>query len=306
MPRTKLPRITPAKFARVIRDFETSEKFTALAPKTQVSYRHVLRLAEHPSTLGEIPVDEIDPYLVQAFVDSFAKRPGIQRHALVALRSLERWAVKRRFLPRSITFGVETVEMDGAREPWTESEVAVAEKHARPDLARVVTLAVNCGQRIGDLCALKWSAFRTYRGHAGIDLTQQKTDKRLWVPFTSELEAALATWERKSIFVLTAAKGGPWTRPLLSNEWWLERRKNEALAPLEARKLSLHGLRATAVIRLRRAGVSRPLIADMVGMSTAMVDRYCRRSEQADNALAALEMLQSQAGKIVPFKRSVP
>lgn len=54
----------------------------------------------------------------------------------------------------------------------------------------------------------------------------------------------------------------------------------------------LHGLRGTAVLRLRRAGVSKPLICDFVGMSAQMVDRYCRKSEQRENALAAVYQLE--------------
>ena len=53
----------------------------------------------------------------------------------------------------------------------------------------------------------------------------------------------------------------------------------------------LHGLRATAVVRLRRAGATIPQIADMVGMSAPMVARYCRFSVQRENALAAVHYL---------------
>ena len=302
MPRGKLPRITPGKFSAVIRAYQESEKFARLAENTKAGYRRVLRLAEHPSLLGEIPVDEIDPYLVQIFLDGLDDRPAVQQRAKVALKSLESWAILRRQLPRSITLGVETVGSKGAREPWTEAEVELATKFARPDLRRVVLMAAWTGQRIGDLCDLKWSAFRVYRGRLGVDITQQKTHRPLWVPIFPELEQAIETWERRSIYVLTTMRGLKWTRPRLSQDWWVERRKNEALAPLNERKLSLHGLRATAVVRLRRAGVSRPLIADCVGMSGSMVDLYCRRSDQADNALAAMGM--TRTAEIVPFKEA--
>jgi predicted transcriptional regulator len=50
-------------------------------------------------------------------------------------------------------------------------------------------------------------------------------------------------------------------------------------------------MRATAVVRLRRASASTGEIADMVGMSEPMVNRYCRFSVQRDNALAAVHFL---------------
>jgi predicted transcriptional regulator len=67
------------------------------------------------------------------------------------------------------------------------------------------------------------------------------------------------------------------------------------------RHLHLHGLRGTAVVRLRRVGASIPEITSMVGMSQAMVERYCRFSVQRENALAAVERLDS--ARVIDFNR---
>jgi integrase len=307
MPRRRNDRhIGEHKFASVIHAYLASDKFARLADNTKASYRRALAIAEREGVLGGLDVAQLDPYLVQAFLDGLADRPGVQHVARVSLRSVERWAIVRRLLPRTISIGVEIVGSTGAREPWTDAEVLLAETRARPDLARAVTLAASTGQRLGDLCSMKWSAFRTYRGFEGVDVVQQKTGKRLWIPLAIELQAALATWPKVSVNVLTSQKGSPWTRTTLTTEWWRERHRNEALAPLNERQLSLHGLRATAVVRLRRAGVSAPLIADSIGMSPQMVARYSRRSDQADNAIHALEMAQRARGEqaeVIPFKR---
>jgi integrase len=302
MPRRRNDRhITPDKFAAVIKQFLASDKFSRLSDATKLSYRRVLAIAER--SIGTLDVAELDSYFVQAMLDGMADRPGVQGIARVALKSLEKWALVRRLLPRPITIGCEVVKSDGAREPWSDGEVELAERCARPDLARVVTLGAATGQRISDLCSMRWSAFRSYRGFEGVDIVQKKTGKQLWVPLTPELQAALATWPKDSVFVLVAHKGRPWVSSTLSSEWCRERDRNPALAPLKARKLTLHGLRASAVIRLRWAGVSAPLIADVVGMSTPMVARYSRRSDQSDNAIAALGMLQKTSAEVVPFKR---
>ena len=52
--------------------------------------------------------------------------------------------------------------------------------------------------------------------------------------------------------------------------------------------MTLHGLRATAVIRLRRAGLSTGQIGDTVGMSLAMIERYCRFADRKMGGQAAL------------------
>jgi hypothetical protein len=61
---------------------------------------------------------------------------------------------------------------------------------------------------------------------------------------------------------------------------------------------TLHGLRATACVRLKREGFSDSVISDMVGMSVAMVQR-CTRFEHkratGEAVLAALAERKARA-----------
>lgn len=286
--RYKGRRVTSDVFAAVIREFLGSEKFRALAPKTQESYRYNLLMAEHPDTLGGVPVDEMRPALVQAFLDGFADRPAQQKCAQTALKSLEKWAIVRDKLPFPITLGTEAPGGTGGHLPWTNAHVALAEKHAKPWLSRMITLAANTGQRGSDLVRMRWSDIEEYQGRPGINVIQHKTGLTLWIPMTQELMAAIRTWERRPGFIALKDDGQPFTRPQLSDRWLRERDSNAALKPLADLELSMHGLRATACVRLHRAGATSRQIADMVGMSEPMVNRYCRLSVQRDNALAAV------------------
>jgi integrase len=167
-------------------------------------------------------------------------------------------------------------------------------------------LASNTGQRGSDLVRMRFTDIEHYEGRPGINVITQKTGRILWIPMTQELIRAIERWERRPGHIIVGPGGGPITRDRLSRLWQRERDENPALAPLKALGLTFHGLRSTAVIRLRRAGVSKPLIADMVGLSGPMVDRYCRLSEQRDNALAALDQMQGTAreqAEIVHFKK---
>ena len=130
-------------FAAVIRAYLTSPKFQALAPATRVNYRHLLGLAERPDTLGAIPVEQMRPALVQAFLDGFSDRLAQQRCAQTAIKSLEKWAVARDLLPRPISTGTEAPGGNGGHVPWTDEQVDLAEQNARPHLSRVITLAAN-------------------------------------------------------------------------------------------------------------------------------------------------------------------
>jgi len=83
------------------------------------------------------------------------------------------------------------------------------------------------------------------------------------------------------------------TRKQLSNLWTRERDNNPALAPLKEAGLHIHGLRGTAVVRLRRSGATESQIAAMIGMSVDTVQIYCRKSDQRENAMAAVVHLDT-------------
>jgi integrase len=279
-------KITDECFAAVIRAFMASPKFQGYSPATREVWGRELRLAARPDTLGAISVNVIRPALVQAFMDGMSDRPGKQTAALAALRQLERWGIVRDLLPQPITLGVEIGRSHDGHKPWTDEQVRLAETHARPELARVVTLAANTGQRGSDLVKMRWTDLEDYNGRTGINVTQLKTGRQIWVPITQELASAMAQWERRPGFILLRPTGIPWTRKALTWAWIVERDGNPALRPLAG--LVLHGLRATACVRLLRAGANTRRIADMVGMSEPIVGRYCRFSVQRENASAAV------------------
>lgn len=284
-------RVTGDVFASVIRDFLACDKFKMLAASTQTNYRHNLTLAADPDTLGSVSIEELRPALVQAFLDGYADRPAQQKCAQTALKSLEKWALVRDKLPFPITLGTEAKGSVGGHVPWTDDHVALAEQHAKAHLSRIITLAANTGQRGSDLVRMRWSDVEEYEGRPGINVTQYKTGLVIWIPMTQELMARMRAWERRPGYFILKEDGQPMTRPQLSDQWLRERDANAALAPLAAAGLSMHGLRATAVVRLRRAGASALQIGDMVGMSEQMVKRYCRFSVQRENALAAVHYL---------------
>jgi integrase len=297
-PRPRAIKVKPESFARVIRAFMASDKFqTKLAPSTKSNYGHLLRIAERPDVLGAVSVEQMRPALVQAFLDGFADRPAQQKMAQTAIKSLEKWALVRDLLPHAISTGTEAPGSDGGHVPWTDDQVAFAEQHVRPHLARVITLAANTGQRGSDLVKMRWTDIEEYEGRPGINVRQLKTGLEIWVPFTRQLMTAISTWERRPGFILLKEDGHPFRRQQLSDQWLRERDTRPALAPIREAGLRLHGLRGTAVVRLRRAGATVPQICDMVGMSPLMVARYCRYSDQRGNALAAVYTLERTAAE---------
>ena len=290
-----MAKIGPQSFATVVRAYLASPKFKALQPATQANYRQYLRIAEHPDVLGTLPVGVIRPALVQGFLDGLADRPGAQSQARVAIKAVERWAVVRDLLPFPITTGTEIIGSDGGHKPWTDAQVAAAEHFARPEISRMITLAANTGQRGSDLFRMRWSDIEDVDGRPGINVTQRKTGRQIWIPMTQSLMAAVAGWERRPAPLLLKPSGQHWgTRNALTMAWTRERDGNPHISVI-CSGLVLHGLRATACVRLRRAGATPQQIADMVGLSVQMVERYCRFADQKQSALAAVHHLDRTA-----------
>lgn len=294
----RIGRIVPGTFAAVISKFMASSAFTSKAAATQRNWRHALILAEAEDGLGGCSVQVIRPSIIQGFLDGLSDTPGRQSIAKTALGAVEKFALVRDLVPFPFMTGTSVVGSDSGHEPWTMEQVELAEQHARPELARIVTLAVHTGQRGSDIVRMRWSDIETHDGRQGINVTQRKTGVQLWVPFTAELTERMKTWERKPPFFLALKPDGkPFTRELLSWHWNHERDTNEALAPLKAAGLVLHGLRATAVVRARKAGATVLEIASMIGMSEPMVSRYCRLTNKTELSLAAVHRLDRTGGE---------
>jgi integrase len=307
----KPPRIVEGSFAAVIRSYLNSPKFKNLAPETQRNYRGLLAMAENPETLGGYSVLTIRPSIVQAFLDGLAATPGRQKNAKTALRAVEKFALVRDLLPYPITTGTECAKIDGGHEPWPLSMIRLAIDHAREDLARVVVLAVETGQRGSDIIKMRWSDLEeqpdpsTGEARPGINVIQKKTGVRLWIPITAELAGAIDRWRptrRPPFFLVLRADGTPFDRNLLSWAWNNERDNNPALAPLKAAGLVLHGLRATAVVRARQRGATVLQISSMFGMSEPMVARYSRLADQREMALAAVHHIDGTRRERTPAK----
>jgi integrase len=277
-------------FGEVIKLYMASSQYAGLEQSTREGYSRYLAVAD--TVLGKMPVSDIGPPEIQELLDGFeaAGKLGAGARLQVALKSVERWAIVRRHIPHAITLGTTITRSGGGHRPWTDEQVATAERHGRLPIARLVTLAANTGQRGSDLCRMRWTDLETNGGCLGINVIQRKTGLALWIPFSRELANAIQTWERRPGFILIKANGQPWeSRHQLSAAWERERDGNPALEP--CRGLVLHGLRATAVVRLRRAGATTPQIVDMVGLSAPMVERYSRFADQKQSALAAVYKL---------------
>ena len=174
-------------------------------------------------------------------------------------------------------------------------------------------LAINTGQRQGDLLRLPWSA---YDGKH-IKLRQRKTGAYVPIPVTDELKAALDATPRQSPIMLTNSEGKPWSESGFQGAW------GKATMRAGIRGLTFHDLRGTAVVTLARAGCNEveiysitghkpsdvrailtahylPQDAEVAGNAIAKLNRYKTRRDQTEDKI--LPTALPTASKIVKLK----
>jgi hypothetical protein len=93
---------------------------------------------------------------------------------------------------------------------------------------------------------------------------------------------------------LLSDRDKPYTGDRLNGRWnrWRATEEAAAIASLE---MTIHGLRATAVIDRRRAGLTHQEISSQIGMSLKMVMRYSRFFDQEELAKEGMKRLEERA-----------
>jgi integrase len=285
---------TENTFYSLCRAFQESAAFKGYSKATQDLWARELAFAtdraRHAGAiLGDVPLEQIRPALIQGYLDGWDDKPGKQAAALAAFKTIERWAVVRDLLQRPITLGVKTGSPQGGHTPWTDVQVETASRSSRSAIARAIVLGSHTGQRISDLVRMGPTDIETYKDRDGIKITQKKTGREIWIPISEKLAEIMATWERRPGPFLLRDDGRPWQSAHLTDAWDYEKKRNPALEEHLQLGLVLHGLRGHCCVRWSRAGLTDHQISDIVGMSIPMVGRYTRLSSQRDNALAAID-----------------
>jgi integrase len=268
----------------VLDAYLTSPKFLKLSKGSQEQYRgqaRVVRLA-----WDKTPADAMKPRHVREVVEGLSDTPGKANNFLSFMRALSAFGVVREHFPASITAGVEPYAKEGGHKPWTDKQIAAAHEHLTGMVRRGIMLALYTGQRGSDIVRLG----PTDVDDGGFALRQQKTGREVWCPIVPELAAEMATWELRPGPFLLMANDRPYSRKRLWVHFDQMRETIPALADV-----TIHGLRATAVVRLRREGLSTAQIQDIIGMSMAMIERYSRFADRKASGKAAVIKLTRKA-----------
>jgi hypothetical protein len=277
-------------FGELIVAYRGSQEFTWLKPRTQKDYSTYLdRLTVGVANQLVADLTRADIYQMR---DRMAATPVAANHMIAVLRTLLEWSIPRGYRTDNPAMGIKKLKSDeGGAEPWPEDAYLFVLQHAPEDLRRMAFLGRACGQRREDLVAFRGANLTSDGVRLSISKLRGKTH---FVPLTKPQIAEIRSWGVGELdFFLKSPTGNPYTGDGLNSRWNRWRDSDEA-KPIEGVKMTIHGLRATAVCDRREAGTEDGAIADELGMSVQMVSRYARFADKARSARASRDRREAR------------
>jgi integrase len=275
--------------------FQDSAEFQfGISPRTRRDYIKQIKRIER--AFGDFPIKGLDdPRATSVFLDwrdELAKTSLRQAdYAYTTLSRIFSWAVKRRKIATNpCANGSKLYQGTRVDKIWSDEDVERFLRIAPLYLRLAMLLAINTGQRQGDLLRLPWSA---YDG-ANIKLRQSKNGAYVTIPVADALKIALDAAPRKSPIMLTSSDDKPWSESGFQGAW------GKATMRAGIRGLTFHDLRGTAVVTLARAGCNEVEIYSITGhkpgdVQAILTAHYLPRdAEVAGNAIAKLNRYKAR------------
>jgi integrase len=260
--------------ADLSRAYQKSTKFTDRSDGTQ--YTYLLYIKRIEAEMGEAPVAEIERSDVMALLDKMAATPGAAKMVLAIMQNLMRFAIAREWIKVDPTNGIEPGPKSKAEhEPWPEDILEAALADSEVGLA--VALLYYTGQRIGDVCKMRWADIKD----GFVYVKQQKTGKELDIQIHADLAAMLDVEPRQALTILFGHNGRPVKVDAL-------RKRLQKFASGLGHDVVPHGLRKNAVNALLEAGCSVGEVSSITGQSLQMVEHYARRRNNRRMGSAAV------------------
>jgi len=245
-------------------------------PATRRSYAPILD--DLAAAHGIMPIAAIEEMGSRVIFEKWRdKRKDTPRSASLAwtvVRRVFSFSVKAELLKRNPCLGGSGYAV-GSRSKiiWTDAEIETFRARAPAHIAQVMTVALETGQRQGDILKMKWSSYDGKR----IQLTQEKRGTEVTILVSAELRLLIESLDRSAITILTNSKGKPWTSSGFRASW------RTALEQAGIKGKTFHDLRGTFITRARRSGSKTSDIASVTGHSEKSVIELLEKHYLADD-----------------------
>ena len=321
---------TEGTVAYLTRKYRESEDFKSLSESTRTSYS--LHLDRIDRAWGQLSF-ELGDGAVLAIRDNLSATPGMANQLLSVGRTVWKWGASIGVRLNQFLLVKDLPVPDRGHIPWPAWTVERVCDHAWPDLARMVRLGVMTCQRESDLIRMG-SVQREQQGIWCRPKKTRKKRKAFCIPLTPADVKTLDRWATSAItftnsrwlapiarynpdLYLYSPRGVAYTETSLRARWhrWLETKDGKALCqdwrtwvaemvrkyewemePDDALYPTIHGLRGTGILLRRATGHDVDQIANDIGMSRQMVERYMRFRDQMEIAMTGQAKLKLVRG----------
>lgn len=264
--------------AGLVDRYHKSPRYARLAKNTRLNYDIYLRLIV--DKFMPAPANAIERRDVRLLQDQMTDRKGAANACIRTMGALYAWGRSEDLVTVDPTDGIELFPSKDY-EPWPDELLAAALASDDLSIKLPVALLYYTAQRIGDVCAMRWSQIRD--GYVAVK--QEKTQKLLDIRLHENLRRLLDAVPRAGMTILTEEEGRP------SNDERL-RKRLQAFAAERGHKVVPHGLRKSAVIALLEAGCSVAETASVSGQSLQMIEHYSKRRSSKILTSAAILKLE--------------
>lgn len=269
----------PKTIGDLILYYRAAGDWRVLAPATKATYNAALKKLEDVRATF---LDDIDYAYVERLQTHLSDTPGIANITTALLTRMFRRAVRAKWMTHNPAAELPKLKT-GTGKPWPQWAIRQFRDRAPAEWVFILDLMLACGQRVGDVRALRWS---DYDG-AWIRLVQKKTGSPADVPLMPEMIGRLNARKRKAkgLTIITARHGRPYTKTGFETAWG----KVMKAVGLDGKGFTRHGIRHTTGTMLADAGSSEHTIAGWLGHKSLQSTR--RYTQNADRRRLAEEAL---------------
>jgi integrase len=281
--------------SKLVAEYKAGKAWDDLRPASKRAYAHFLTRLEAGG--GDRPVAAMTRRDIYALLDQMSDTPVAANLMLAVLRSLLEYGVPRGYRDDNPAIGIKRLKVeDSGHRPWPEEGYRYVMEHAPTHFRRLAFLGRATGQRGSDLVKMRPVDLAA----DGINVRIGKLrDKPHFVPLTAAQMTEIRSWGIRDLeFFLSTSTGKRFSRDYLTESWdkW-----RDGVALIRDLEMSIHGLRATAILDRRNAGAEDGAIADEIGMSVKMVSRYLRFADKTASARASRDRRER---KMAEFENS--
>lgn len=254
----------------LVAQYKADPEFAKLAAPTKRSYDPILLAIVQE--YGDMPVELLEERGARAdflqWRSTMADRPRTADLHIAVLKRVLSYAVDREIIRVNKLAGVKPLSSGTRREKvWTDEQIAALLAVASPEIGLAVRMALDTGQRQGDLLGLPWPSYK----EGVIRFRQSKSKAMVAFKVSDELAATLDALPRRTITILTNSRGRPWTSDGFRASW------ATTLGRAGIQGMTFHDLRGSFITRKYAAGWSIKQISEVSGHAEKQAEQIIRK-----------------------------